>query len=72
MFQEHAAELLRSHAKASYTRQAIRINDRIVIYVGYGHRNSIVIAGIRITEEVPARFGIRQKKSLRLLQDVRF
>lgn len=45
MFQEHAAELLRSHAKASYTRQAIRINDRIVIYVGYGHSNSIVIEG---------------------------
>ncbi len=45
MFQEHADKLLRSHAQASYTRQAIRINDRIVIYVGFGHSNSIVIEG---------------------------
>ena len=45
MFQEHAGKLLRSHAQASYTRQAIRINERIVIYVGFGHSNSIVIEG---------------------------
>ena len=45
MFQEHAGKLLCSHAQASYTRQAIRINERIVIYVGFGHSNSIVIEG---------------------------
>ena len=45
MFQEHADKLLRSHAQASYTRQAIRINERIAIYVGFGHSNSIVIEG---------------------------
>lgn len=45
MFQEHAAELLRSHAEKSYTKQVVKINDRIQVYVGYGHSNSIVIEG---------------------------
>lgn len=45
MFQEHAAELLRSHAEKSYTKQVVKINGRIQVYVGYGHSNSIVIEG---------------------------
>ena len=45
MFTENAAQMLKDHAAASYARQAVKINHRITVYVGYGHSNCTVIEG---------------------------
>ncbi len=45
MFTDHAAQMLKNHAAASYTKQAVKINHRITTYVGYGHSNCTVIEG---------------------------
>lgn len=45
MLTENAAQMLKDHATSSYTKQAVKINERITTYVGYGHSNCTVIEG---------------------------
>lgn len=45
MFTKNAETMLKDYAIRSYSKEKIKINDRIYCYVGWGHSNVIVIEG---------------------------
>ncbi len=45
MFHPNAETMLKEHAARSYSKNKLKINDRIWCYIGWSHSNTIVIEG---------------------------